>query len=82
MTIKGILGIHDIHIWSLEGETDFFTAHVILDNKTLKEDPEEKKQEIKEILLKHHIEHSTIEIESKYNYSGIICEGKETYNNK
>ena len=25
-SIKGVIGIHDIHIWSLEGETDVFTT--------------------------------------------------------
>jgi len=60
--IKGVLGLHDIHIWSLEGETDVFTAHVVLDDETLKKQPDQTKQTIKETLLKHHIEHSTIEL--------------------
>jgi len=72
--IKGVMGIHDIHIWSLEGETDVFTAHVILDDETLKKQPEQTKQTIKETLQKHHIEHSTIEIESRYHCTGNICE--------
>ena len=71
--IKGVIGVHDIHIWSLEGETDIFTAHVVLDDETLKS-PEQTKQKIKEILEKHHIEHSTIELESKYQCSGTVCE--------
>jgi cobalt-zinc-cadmium efflux system protein len=74
LAIKGVLGLHDIHIWSLEGETDIFTAHVILDDETLKNKPEPTKEKIKETLLKHHIEHSTIEIESRYHCSGTICE--------
>jgi len=73
--IKGVIGIHDIHIWSLEGETDICTAHVLLDDETLKK-PEETKQTIKETLLKHHIEHSTIELESKYQCSGMVCEDR------
>ncbi len=72
--LKGVLGIHDIHIWSLEGETDIFTAHVILDDETLEKQPEETKQAIKETLQKHHIEHSTIELESKYHCAGNVCE--------
>ena len=72
--IKGVLGIHDIHIWSLEGETDVFTGHVVLDDETLKKQPEQTKQTIKETLEKHHIEHSTIELESKYHCSGTVCE--------
>lgn len=74
IAINGVIGIHDIHIWSLEGETDVFTAHVVLDNDTLKEQPEQTKKAIKETLEKHHIEHSTIEIESKYNCIGTVCE--------
>ena len=71
--IKGVIGIHDIHIWSLEGETDIFTAHIIVDDETLKS-PEQTKQTIKETLEKHHIEHSTIELESKYQCAGTVCE--------
>lgn len=79
--INGVLRIHDVHIWSLEGETDIFTAHVVLDNKTLKEQAEQTKEKIKETLLKHHIEHSTIEIESKYHCSGMVCEEQNNNNN-
>jgi cobalt-zinc-cadmium efflux system protein len=75
--IQGVLGIHDIHIWSLEGETDVFTAHVVLDNQTLR-NPEPTKHIIKETLLKHHIEHSTIELESKYHCTGMVCEKRDT----
>jgi cobalt-zinc-cadmium efflux system protein len=71
--IKGVIDVHDIHIWSLEGETDVFTAHVVLDDETLKS-PEPTKQTIKETLQKHHIEHSTIELERKDYCSGTVCE--------
>lgn len=73
LAVKGVIGLHDIHIWSLEGETDVFTAHVVLDDVTLKS-PESTKQTIKETLQKHHIEHSTIELESKYHCAGMVCE--------
>jgi cobalt-zinc-cadmium efflux system protein len=74
--VKGVLGMHDIHIWSLEGETDVFTAHVVLDDATLEKHPEETKQTIREILLKHHLEHSTIEFESEGQCTGNVCEEK------
>ena len=74
LSIEGVIGIHDIHIWSLEGETDVFTAHVVLSNEALKNRPEEVKQAVKETLINHHIEHSTIEIESKYHCAGMVCE--------
>ena len=71
-SIDGVIGLHDLHIWSLEGETDILTAHVVLENKLLLT-PDETRKTIKEILIKHHIEHSTIEMESKYFCSGIEC---------
>ena len=73
-TIKGVLEIHDIHIWSLEGETDVFTAHVVVDDETLEKRPQETKQTIKAALLKHHIEHSTIELEGEGQCTGVVCE--------
>jgi cobalt-zinc-cadmium efflux system protein len=82
LAIKGVIGIHDIHIWSLEGETDVFTAHVVLDDETLKNRPEQTKETIKETLQKHHIEHSTIEIESRYHCVGMVCEERHPNNNK
>jgi cobalt-zinc-cadmium efflux system protein len=72
-SIEGVIAVHDIHIWSLEGETDVFTAHVVLDNEILKS-PELTKHAIKETLQKHHIEHSTIELESKDCCSGTVYE--------
>ena len=73
--IKGVIGLHDIHIWSLEGETDVFTGHIVLDDETIKK-PEPTMRAIKETLRKHHIEHSTLEMETKYECSGMVCEGR------
>jgi cobalt-zinc-cadmium efflux system protein len=80
VAVKGVIGIHDIHIWSLEGETDVFSAHVVLDDETLQEESQQTKQIIKDKLLTHHIEHSTIELESKYGCTGMVCE--EPHSNK
>jgi cobalt-zinc-cadmium efflux system protein len=71
-SLEGVIGLHDLHIWSLEGETDILTAHVVLEERLLK-NPDETRKTIKEILRKHHIEHSTIEIESEYFCSGVEC---------
>jgi cobalt-zinc-cadmium efflux system protein len=72
--IKGVLEMHDIHIWSLEGETDVFTAHVVVDDETLEKQPQQTKQTIKDTLKKHHIEHSTIELEGQGQCAGMVCE--------
>jgi cobalt-zinc-cadmium efflux system protein len=71
--ITGVIGVHDIHIWSLEGETDIFTAHVVVEDEMLKK-PEQTRENIRKALEKHHIEHSTIELERKDYCSGAVCE--------
>jgi cobalt-zinc-cadmium efflux system protein len=72
--VKGVLEMHDIHVWSLEGETDVFSAHVVVDDETLEKRPLQTKQTIKDTLKRHHIEHSTIELEGKGQCAGMVCE--------
>lgn len=72
LSLSGVKGVHDIHVWSLDGETDIFTGHVIIDDNLL-EKVDETRKKIKEELTKHHIEHSTIELESKEFCSGTEC---------
>ncbi|MFV1917039.1 MAG: cation diffusion facilitator family transporter [Patescibacteria group bacterium] len=73
ISLKGVIGVHDIHIWSLEGETDIFTGHIVVDEKLLQR-PDDTRRLVKKELDKHHIEHSTIELESEHYCSGIECE--------
>jgi cobalt-zinc-cadmium efflux system protein len=72
LAIDGVIGVHDMHIWSLEGETDILTAHIVADEVKLRK-PDTTRKAVKEALKRHHIEHSTIELESKYYCSGIEC---------
>ncbi len=72
LAITGVIELHDIHIWSLEGETDILTVHAVVDEVRLKT-PDQTRKAIKEVLRKHHIEHSTIELESPDFCSGIEC---------
>ena len=71
--IDGVIAVHDVHIWSLEGETDVFSGHVVVDEALLRM-PDEARRRVREVLRGHHIEHSTIELESKDSCSGIECE--------
>ena len=60
LEIKNIHDIHHIHIWSMDGYTNYATMHVVIDK-------EEKsiKNKIREELKEHNISHVTIEIETK-----------------
>lgn len=72
LSVKGVKKVHDIHIWSLEGETDILTAHVVVKDRCLQE-PNKIRQSIKNELERHHIEHSTLELESEGFCSGTEC---------
>ncbi len=75
LSITGVKGVHDIHVWSMEGETDIFTGHIVVDQSLL-EDSSSTKKKIMEVLQHHHIEHSTVELETKDSCSGTECEMK------
>ena len=75
LEIQDVNKIHDIHIWSLEGETDVFTGHLVVQQGNLK-DSDDIRRQVKMILTKYHIEHSTIEIETEAFCSGSECEEK------
>lgn len=59
--IDGIIDIHHIHIWSIDGVNNYGTMHVRI-NKNKNEDIKNK---IKEELKEHGIDHVTIEIENE-----------------
>jgi cobalt-zinc-cadmium efflux system protein len=64
--------VHDLHIWSLEGETDVLTAHVVVEDKYL-QTPAKMRQSIKSKLGEHHIVHSTLELEGEGLCSATEC---------
>ena len=57
--IDGVLDIHHIHIWSIDGYNNYATMHVVTDNKNA-----DVKKHVREELAEHGIKHVTIELES------------------
>jgi len=63
--IEGILSVHDTHLWSMDGQYNVLTIHVVLgNNKDLSSMALFKKQ-IREKLLNENIQHCTIEFEGE-----------------
>jgi cobalt-zinc-cadmium efflux system protein len=73
LSVKNVLSVHDMHVWSLDGETGVFTSHVVVKDVALK-NPDRMLGLIKVELSQHHIEHSTVELESETYCSGVDCE--------
>ncbi len=56
--ISGVEGVHHIHLWSIDGEENLATMHIVTNGDT-----DKIKKEVKSILLDLGINHSTIETE-------------------
>ena len=57
--IDGVLDVHHIHIWSMDGNNNLATMHIVTDD-----DPHKMKAKIREELLAHGIGHATLELET------------------
>lgn len=60
LKIKGVKGVHHIHVWSIDGYNNYATMHVVTDNKNMK-----LKDKVKEVLKENGINHVTIEMEEE-----------------
>ncbi len=67
LKLNDVNSIQDIHIWSLDGISNIFTAHILINKTTTKANFEKIKKEIKKELEKQNINHSTIELEYQNN---------------
>jgi cobalt-zinc-cadmium efflux system protein len=65
-----VSGVHHAHLWSLDGErTAVFTAHLELDSDLDPAGYTSIKEEIRTLVARHDIYHSTVELE----YPGELC---------
>ena len=58
--IDGVLGVHHIHIRSIDGHLCYATMHVVTNGR-----PHEIKEKIREELKEHGICHATLELEAE-----------------
>lgn len=59
-SIDGVLGVHHIHIWSMDGSANYATMHVVCSG-----DSHEIKEKVREELREHGISHATLELEAE-----------------
>ncbi len=57
--IDGVEDVHHIHIWSMDGNSNFATMHVVTNC-----DAHEIKEKVREELSEHGISHATLELEA------------------
>ena len=54
-----IKGIHHLHIWTMDGNTNYATIHVVSNSENMRV----LKEKIRKSALEHNIQHITIEVE-------------------
>jgi cobalt-zinc-cadmium efflux system protein len=68
--IKGIIDIHDMHFWTMDGSYNIASLHVSVDPQMTVSETEQVKLEVRTFLVKEGFAHTTIEIEP----GGKLCE--------
>lgn len=58
--IEGVLDVHHIHLWSMDGQNNYATMHIVA-----RGDSHEIKDSIREELREHGIGHATLELEAE-----------------
>lgn len=75
LEVKGVIDVHHIHVWSIDGYNNYATMHVVASKNVIK-----VKENIREELKQHGISHVTIEIEEKNEKcTEINCEINEIH---
>ena len=64
-SIEGIKSHHDFHVWSMDGNFNILTVHLVVEENSSMEFLSQLKKEIRQQLHKMNIEHTTIEFETK-----------------
>jgi cobalt-zinc-cadmium efflux system protein len=76
LKIDNVIDVHHIHIWSMDGFNNYATMHLV----TKTDDVKKLKQDVREELEEHGINHVTIELEDgSYDCDEIECEVKTNH---
>ena len=61
---EGVENVHDLHSWSIDGNYNIMTLHVVLNNSLEMKKLAELKVQIRKLLHEKGIQHATIEFET------------------
>jgi len=72
--MKHVLGVHDVHIWSIGHGMPAFSAHVLLSDRKISE-TDEVRREIEEKLFEIGIRHTVLQMEcAECQANGLYCQ--------
>ena len=65
--IDGVIGVHHIHVWSMDGQHHYATMHIVANR-----DACHIKQAVRKSLAEYGIGHATLELEDEYEHCNEI----------
>lgn len=68
-----IQSIHDVHLWTLDGEYNVLSLHIVVTQHLALEDIIRVKQQARGLLKQYNIHHATIEIEYEHEQCELAC---------
>lgn len=74
-SVPGVIGVHDLHLWSLAAGRHALSCHVVLDGNPTLEQTQQIVREIEHRLRHHRIDHATIQAEDIHHLhdSSLLC---------
>jgi cobalt-zinc-cadmium efflux system protein len=76
LNIEGIESVHDLHLWTMDGEFNISSIHIVVGTNKDNSGIAKIKNQVKQIMKQFNIQHSTIEIEQNEEnceYSENCC---------
>lgn len=67
LSVPGVLDMHDMHFWTMDGQYNVMTLHVVVPSDKSFDEVEQIKNEVKHCLIHLDVQHITVEIESQSN---------------
>lgn len=75
LQVEGVIDVHHIHIWTIDGENVYATMHIVTNKES-----HIIKAKAKEMLMEHFVAHTTIEIEKEGEHCDELnCEIKDNH---
>lgn len=66
LSLEGVNGLHDLHVWTMDGEYNILSLHLVINQDLPVNETEEIKNKVRSLLAGKNIQHATIEIENDY----------------
>jgi cobalt-zinc-cadmium efflux system protein len=71
-SIQAITNVHDCHVWSMDGNYNVLTVHLVLDKDYPLSEQVALKQQVKQILKGESVNHITIEFENQDEHCELV----------